>query len=201
MYVVKETSSSSSNPKEIPVPLCHACINQLPPIALNSIYRFFLTGSSSFLPDIPASTATTATMIPATIAFFFLSSDDPDVFFAGVAGFGGAIGAAAAGAGLEDADLDAAFFSFLDAFLSFLDAAAGWAAGAVGVATGAAGAAGVVVVAGALILLDSFVCSCDDAFPFTARIHARACARAFPRVFNFMGGDLVAFEVLICMCI
>lgn len=115
-----------------------------------SIYRFFFTGSSSFFPDIPASTATTATMIPATIAFFFLSSD---VFFAGVAGFGGAIGAAGAGAGLEeDADL-AAFFSFLAAFLSFLDAA-GWATGA-GWAAGATGAAGVVVVAGALIFSTS----------------------------------------------
>ena len=101
-------------------------------------------------------------MIPATIAFFFLSSAEVVVFaaFAGVGvvvGFGGAIGAAVSAGGfvvVAADDLDAAaFLSFLEAFLdAFLDAADG----ATGTAGSVAGVVVVVVVAGALILIPSF---------------------------------------------
>jgi hypothetical protein len=127
------------------------------------VYRFFFTGSSSFFPDIPAITAMTAMTIPATIAFFFLSSPELElvVFFAGVAGFGAAAIGADAGAGGADAvDFFEAFF---EAFFSFLDidgATAGVVVVVVGSVVGPV--VGFVVVVGALIVIEF---DCEFQFP------------------------------------
>ena len=145
-------------------------------------------------------------MIPATIAFFFLSSAE-DVFFAFagvVVGFGGAIaiGAAVSAGGLVvvAADLDAAsfFLSLLEAFLdAFLDAADG----ATGTAGSVAGVAGVVVVvvAGALIfLLNECVRVTTDAFRFHSAhsfIHSFLSFVSFRFVsFRFVPARFVSFR-------
>ena len=92
--------------------------------------------------------------IPATIAFFFLSSPELElvVFFAGVAGFGSAaIGADAVAGGADAVD----FFAFFEAFFSFLDTD-GATAGVVVVVGSVVGAVvGFVVVVGALIVVES----------------------------------------------
>ena len=116
------------------------------------VYRFFFTGSSSFFPDIPAITAITAMTIPATIAFFFLSSPELElvVFFAGVAGFGSAaIGADAVAGGADAVD-----FFFFKAFFSFLDIDGATAGVGTVVGSVVGPVVGFVVVVGALIVVE-----------------------------------------------
>jgi hypothetical protein len=96
----------------------------------------------------------TAMTIPATIAFFFLSSPELElvVFFAGVAGFGSAAIGADAGAGGADAvDFFAAFF---EAFFSFLDIDGATAGVVVVVGSVVGPVVGFVVVVGALIVIE-----------------------------------------------
>jgi len=91
--------------------------------------------------------------IPATIAFFFLSSPELElvVFFAGVAGFGSAAIGADAGAGGADA-VD--FFAFFEAFFSFLDTDGATAGVVVVVGSVVGSVVGFVVVVGALIVVE-----------------------------------------------
>ena len=124
-----------------------------------NVYRFFFTGSSSFFPDIPAITAMTAMTIPATIAFFFLSSPELElvVFFAGVAGFGSAAIGADAGAG----GADAVDFFFFKAFFSFLDIDGATAGVGTVVGSVVGPVVGFVVVVGALIVVE-FECEFQE---------------------------------------
>ena len=91
--------------------------------------------------------------IPATIAFFFLSSPELElvVFFAGVAGFGSAaIGADAVAGGADAVD----FFAFFEAFFSFLDTDGATAGVVVVVGSVVGSVVGFVVVVGALIVVE-----------------------------------------------
>lgn len=91
--------------------------------------------------------------IPATIAFFFLSSPELElvVFFAGVAGFGSAaIGADAVAGGADAVD----FFAFFEAFFSFLDIDGATAGVVVVVGSVVGSVVGFVVVVGALIVVE-----------------------------------------------
>ena len=90
--------------------------------------------------------------IPATIAFFFLSSPELElvVFFAGVAGFGSAAIGADAGAG----GADAVDFFFFKAFFSFLDIDGATAGVGTVVGSVVGAVVGFVVVVGALIVVE-----------------------------------------------